>query len=120
MPSAYGDRKKLTPAIHRQYLSVFEDRDARERVLWALARALLGSSAHYAALWERRALLESMPALIVWGLKDSAFKPYQLERWERAMPRAKVVRLESAGHWPHEEEPERVTRELVDWLGESS
>jgi len=120
MPSAYGDRKRLTPAIHRQYLSVFEDRDSRELVLWALARALLGSSAHYASLWERRELLEIMPSLIVWGLKDSAFKPYQLARWQSVLPRARVVRLENAGHWPHEEEPDRVARELVDWLGESS
>ena len=40
MPSAYGDRRKLTRAIHRQYLAAFPDADSRERVLWALARAL--------------------------------------------------------------------------------
>jgi haloalkane dehalogenase len=120
MPSAYGDRKKLTAALHRQYLAVFEDRDSRELVLWALARALLGSSAYYASLWQRRALLESIPALIIWGLKDSAFRPYQLERWQTALPNAKVARLDNAGHWPHEEEPERVIHELVDWFGESS
>ena len=46
-PSAYGDRRKLTRAIHRQYLAAFPDADSRERVLWALARALLGSAAFY-------------------------------------------------------------------------
>jgi len=40
VPSAYGDRRKLTKAIHRQYLAAFPDADSRERVLWALARAL--------------------------------------------------------------------------------
>ena len=29
MPSAYGDRRKLTTAIHRHYLDVFRDREAR-------------------------------------------------------------------------------------------
>jgi hypothetical protein len=29
MPSAYGDRRKLTQAIHRQYLEVFRDRESR-------------------------------------------------------------------------------------------
>jgi haloalkane dehalogenase len=44
MPSAYGDRQKLTRDIHRQYLSVFPDAESRERVLFVLARSLLGSS----------------------------------------------------------------------------
>src|SRR5262249_20833534 len=38
MPKAYGDRTKLTPAIHRQYLEVFRERHARVEVLHALAR----------------------------------------------------------------------------------
>ena len=74
-PSAYGDRRKLTRAIHRQYLAAFPDADSRERVLWALARALLGSSAFYDGLWQRRDQLAAIPALIVWGMKDSAFRP---------------------------------------------
>ena len=29
-----------------------------------------------------------MPVLIVWGMKDSAFQPYQLERWRSLLPDA--------------------------------
>jgi pimeloyl-ACP methyl ester carboxylesterase len=43
MPSAYGDRAKLTPYIHRHYLEVFRDKDARVQVLHAPARAINGS-----------------------------------------------------------------------------
>ena len=53
MPSAYGDRKKLTQEIHRRYLDVFRDRDARVLVLHALAKSLLGSRAHYQSLLDR-------------------------------------------------------------------
>ena len=81
MPSAYGDRRKLTPAIHEQYLKVFRDRDARVLVLHALAKSLLGSRAHYQSLLERIGALRNLPVLIAWGMKDSAFKPYQLERF---------------------------------------
>jgi haloalkane dehalogenase len=115
-PSAYGDRRKLTKAIHRQYLSVFSDRDARERVLWALARALLSSGAFYDSLWQRQARLAGTPMLIVWGMKDSAFRPHLLKRWEAAFPRAEVVRLENAGHWPHEEEPARVGEAILEFF----
>ncbi|MEQ1567675.1 MAG: alpha/beta fold hydrolase [Myxococcota bacterium] len=107
-PSAYGDRAKLTLAIHAQYLAPFTDRAARTEVLWPLARALLGSSAHYASLWDRRARLAALPTTLVWGLADSAFPPRFLARWREALPQAAVTAIEGAGHWPHEEEPERV------------
>lgn len=116
MPQAYGDRRKLTAAIHRQYLERFPDPWSRETVLWRLAHALLGSSAFYDSLWQQRALLQEKPALIVWGLKDSAFLPHQLERWKETLPHAQVTVLEQAGHWPHEEEPERVIAALRAFL----
>lgn len=116
MPSAYGDRKKLTPAIHRHYLEVFRDRDARVLVLHALAKSLLGSRAHYQSLLDRIERLTSMPVLIIWGMKDSAFQPYQLERWRRLLPDAQVEAIEGAGHWPHEEEPARVVSAIERFL----
>lgn len=107
MPSAYADRRKLTPALHEQYLAVFPDRWSRGAVLWPLAHALLGSSAHYDRLWSMRDRLKELPVLIVWGTKDSAFRPTQLARWKSAAPHAEVVEL-PVGHWPHEEAPADV------------
>jgi haloalkane dehalogenase len=108
MPSVYGDRRKLTPDVHRQYLEVFRDKDARAQVLHALARALNGSRDFYARLWAQSERLTRYPALIVWGLKDGAFKPDQLDRWRQRLPDADVVSLPDAGHWPHEEAPGAV------------
>lgn len=119
-PYAYGDKKKLTPEIHRQYLSVFPTADDRERVLWALARALLGSGEFYADLWRRRAALETRPLLLVWGLQDRAFAPRFLETWRTAFPRARVAALADAGHWPHEEQPAKVIAILEHWLTETA
>ena len=115
-PSAYGDRRKLTKAIHRQYLAPFPDADGRERVLWALARALLGSSAFYDRLWQQRRRLAGVPTMIVWGMKDTAFRPHLLERWRRALPHAEVVELADAGHWPHEEAPDAVIAALAPFV----
>ena len=112
MPSVYADRRKLTKAIHAQYLAPFPDPDSRERVLYALAKALLDSSAFYASLWERRAALERIPVTILWGMKDDAFPPSYADRWQQALPHARVIRMEDAGHWPHEEQPERVLEEV--------
>jgi len=116
MPSAYGDTKKLTPAIHAHYLNVFRDRDARVLVLHALAKSLLGSRAHYQGLLDRIAMLRHVPVLIIWGMKDTAFQPYQLERWRTLLPNATVAPIDGAGHWPHEEEPAAVLAAIERFL----
>jgi haloalkane dehalogenase len=116
MPSAYGDRRALTPAIHRQYLDRFPDRWSRGAVLWPLAHALLGSSEFYESLWRERERLAGRPALIIWGMKDTAFRPKQLARWCEALPAARVVELPGAGHWPHEEAPDDVAAAVSAFL----
>jgi len=119
MPSAYGDRARLTPAVHGQYLSAFPDRWSRGAVLWTLARELLGSSAYYERLWSMRERLRELPVLLVWGTRDSAFKPYLLMRWREALPHAQVAEL-PVGHWPHEEDPEGVIAILRRFLSGST
>lgn len=116
MPSVYGNRAALTPAIHRQYLEVFRDPGSRVFVLHALAKALTGARDFYQRLWQQVARLRETPVLIVWGMKDSAFTPRVLERWIGALPQASVVRLESAGHWPHEEQPAAVLDAITRWM----
>ncbi len=116
MPSVYGDKKKLTPEIHARYLDVFRDRDSRVLVLHALAKSLIGSRAHYRSLLDRIGELKQRPVLIVWGLKDSAFKPHQLARWRSLLPNAQVVEIAEAGHWPHEEAPAQVINAIESFL----
>ncbi|HUF26610.1 MAG TPA: alpha/beta fold hydrolase [Gemmatimonadaceae bacterium] len=113
MPAAYADRSRLTRAIHEQYLAPFPDPDSRERVLFALAKSLAGSSAFFAGLWERRHRLAGVPVDILWGMRDRAFKPAMLARWEEAVPHARIHRIERAGHWPHEEVPDEFNGALV-------
>ena len=105
MPSTYADRRRLTRAIHAHYLAVFPDADARERVLFTLARSLLGSSAFFDTLWQRRARLAEVDLHLLWGMRDSAFQPPILQRWQRAFPHAHTTTFADAGHWPHEEVP---------------
>ena len=115
-PLAYADRRKLTPTIYQHYLARFPDPWSRGAVLWPLAQALLGSSAFFDALWQRRDRLRNHPALVLWGMRDPAFPPYMLARWREILPQAPVVELASAGHWPHEEAPEGVIAELQQFL----
>jgi haloalkane dehalogenase len=115
-PSAYGDKKKLTPKIHQQYLKVFPDKDSRSLVLWALAKSMLGSRDFFASLYAQREALQKLPVQLIWGLKDSAFLPAQLEKWRQIIPQAHVDTLAGAGHWPHEEEPAQVSQWMAEFL----
>ena len=116
MPSAYARRSRLTRAIHSQYLEPFRNPADRVLVLWPLAQALLGSSQFYRDLLARADRLAQVPTLVIWGLKDTAFRPHQLERWRRLLPHAKVLALAHAGHWPHEEAPAEVAEEIAEFL----
>jgi haloalkane dehalogenase len=112
MPSAYADRRRLTPTIHRHYLDRFPDPRSRREVLWTLARSLLGSSEHFDALWTSRAALQAVPAAIIWGTRDGVLPLGMLERWRAGLPHAVVTELDRSGHWPHEEQPREVLRSL--------
>jgi haloalkane dehalogenase len=115
MPSVYGNRARLTPEIRRHYLEPFKNRNDRVLVLHRLARALLESAGYYRQLEARAADLRRMPMLIIWGMKDSAFGARHLGRWQALAPHARVERLADAGHWPHEEVPDRVAALLLDF-----
>jgi pimeloyl-ACP methyl ester carboxylesterase len=115
---AWKQRRTLTPAVHRHYLAPFPDPGSRERVLWTLAREMLGSSAYYDGLWRRREQLRGRPILVLWGMADPAFTPAHLARWREVLGEsARIVELPGVGHWPQEEQPEAVVRELGGFLG---
>ena len=113
LPSALGDRKLLTRAIHRQYFGPFGSR-AERRAPWVLGCELAGSSAFYATLWAIRARLASIPTSIVWGERDPAFGPAYLARLRTALPQAVVRTLPKVGHFPAEEAPDEVSRAILE------
>lgn len=115
LPAAFADRRRLTPAVHAHYLAPFPDAASRTAP-WALARALRDASPWYDALWARRAALASVPALLVWGMRDPTFGPGYLARWRDALPQARVAELPDAGHFVQEEAPEALADAVLRFL----
>jgi haloalkane dehalogenase len=117
LPSLFGDRRKLDKAVHRQYLAPFPTRSDRYAPA-AFARELMASADWYESLWNRRSTLAHIPALLLWGMKDSAFGPEALERWKLALPHARVVEFAEAGHFVQEEAPDEATAHVREFLSE--
>jgi pimeloyl-ACP methyl ester carboxylesterase len=56
-----------------------------------------------------------MPALVVWGVKDPYVPVRFAADYARALPRAELLELPDAGHWPWLEEPDALER-IVDFV----
>lgn len=117
LPAAFGDRRKLTKAVHAHYKKALPDPKSRVGA-YTFARELLDAGPWWAELWAQRALLAAKPVLIFWGLKDKFVPPYELEKWAAALPQAEIVRFENAGHFVQEEEPERMASALRNFFGQ--
>jgi haloalkane dehalogenase len=96
LPGVFGDRSRLSKDVHRHYREPFA------QATWRRPNEVL--------------CLGTKPALIVWGLRDRAFTPRDLARWEEALPDGEVVRLTDVGHFVPEEAPERLGEAVEAFL----
>jgi pimeloyl-ACP methyl ester carboxylesterase len=60
-----------------------------------------------------------MPVLVVWGLKDKALLPIQLEGLNDLVEDLRIVLEEDAGHFIPWEKPEAVTSAIRDFMSET-
>jgi pimeloyl-ACP methyl ester carboxylesterase len=115
LKAAFGNRRRLTRAVHAGYLEPFASTDEREAP-WVLARELMGSTEWYQGLWEQRARIIHKPSLLLWGMKDPTFGPDHLAQWTGELTDARVVQVPEAGHFVPEEAPDLVAREVRAFL----
>ncbi|ATY32486.1 alpha/beta fold hydrolase [Sphingomonas psychrotolerans] len=57
----------------------------------------------------------TQPTLVIWGMKDFALLPVQLEL-DELVPDLTITRIEDGGHFVPWEKPEAVTAAIRDWL----
>jgi pimeloyl-ACP methyl ester carboxylesterase len=112
MPSGYGDKKKLTQAIHAHYQRALPDAVARVAT-FACVQEIQNAGPFWQAQWARVERLRTIPTLLCWGLKDRFFPPDLLERWRVALPQATVHTMPHAGHFVHEEAPRALAEAIA-------
>jgi pimeloyl-ACP methyl ester carboxylesterase len=52
----------------------------------------------------------SMPALVVWGMRDPYIPEHFARAYTRALPDAALIELPDAGHWPWLDRPDAIAR----------
>jgi pimeloyl-ACP methyl ester carboxylesterase len=56
------------------------------------------------------------PVLVLWGRHDPYLPMALAERQREAFPSARVEILDSSGHWPFMDDPERTERLVLEFL----
>ena len=60
-----------------------------------------------------------VPTLVIWGMRDPALLPGQLDGLEAHAADLEVVQIKEAGHYPMRSHPELVNRLIRDFLQRS-
>ena len=108
---AYGDKSRLTPAIHRHYLAPLSTPDER-MASWVFPRQIIKSSDWLSSLWQRRSALATKRILLAWGMKDIAFREKELRQWQAAFPAAQTVMFPDTGHFVAEEQAKELAHQI--------
>lgn len=102
LPAAFGERSRLTPEVHQQYLKPFGNASERNGTV-AFAKSLLRDQDYYASIGKKLTVLKNKPVLIIWGMKDAFITEKHLVWMLEQFPAAEVVKYEDAGHFVLEE-----------------
>ena len=58
----------------------------------------------------------TIPTLVIWGLQDHALVKQNLDGLEAWAQDVSIITLDDAGHFVHQDRPEQVTQEILQWL----
>jgi haloalkane dehalogenase len=116
---AFGDKSKLSPSAHQHYLRPLATPDERTGS-HIFPKEIIGSTPWLAQIWDKIGVLSDKPVLIVWGMKDIAFREKELLHWQRTFPQAQTVRLATVGHFAQEEAPTELGDAVEIFLKETT
>ena len=117
---------RLIPEQERQaYIHDWSQPGAMKAMLnWYRAAAIevpaMGEKAHK-PLWAQNPFFPEIkvPVLVVWGLKDKALLPIQLDGLQNHVPDLRWILEPDAGHFIPWEKPEVVTSAIRDFIAET-
>ena len=107
-------RRKLSKAEKAMYKAPHPTPASRVPV-HVMPREILAAHELLSEVEQGLPRLTHLPALIVWGDRDQAFKEPQRLRWERTFPNHKTVILRGASHYIQEDAPQEIVAAIEAW-----
>jgi haloalkane dehalogenase len=104
---ARGLAQKTEPAVLEMYLAPWRDRARRGAAVIAPGQ-LVKASPYLKEVEANLGSLADRPTLIVWGVKDFAFREAERAHFERIFARHHTVLLDDASHFLQEDAGERI------------
>jgi pimeloyl-ACP methyl ester carboxylesterase len=114
LPRSFG-AKKLSKKLLKQYTGPFARIKEREGPS-GFAHSLLKEQELFGAIWNKCQMFQHCPVLLIWGMQDRFLGADYLNQYLQAYPGASVVRLPGCGHFPQEEEHEKVLQACKEFL----
>ncbi len=96
-------------------LDSLADADARQAFIHT-ARSVIDPRGQRVDARDRLYLSDGVPSLIVWGEKDRIIPVAHGRRAHELMPQSRLEVFPGAGHFPHNDDPERFVRLLTGFI----
>ncbi|MFN2375954.1 MAG: alpha/beta fold hydrolase [Candidatus Binatia bacterium] len=107
-------RTMLSRKVMTAYRRPFPTPDSR-RPMHIFPREIIASRRYLEELEQSLTLLSHLPALILWGDRDFAFRSREREKFEQMFPNHHTHILQGAGHYVQEDAAAEIARTIRDW-----
>lgn len=119
MKKATADLTKLSKPVHDHYVQPLKRPNDRKGC-WIMPGQITHASDWLDELWSKREIIRNKPALLLWGMKDIAFREKELDRWKDLFPENEEFRFENVGHFVQEEKRGELCPIIEDFLARHS
>ena len=119
LPKATGKKAVLTPQVMAHYRNAQKTRSSRSASA-ALPREIIKQTKWLDSIWNDRQAFVNLPALILWGDRDIAFRQKELARWQAELINAEVHQYKECGHFLAEENPEQIAPIIAAFMKRTS
>lgn len=108
--NVYGDTTRVTAELVDRYYDMARREGNRAALVRRFSSGM--NTVDTATIAQIR-----VPTLIIWGMRDRLIPPENAERFARDIPGSRIVRFETLGHVPHEEDPTATVAPVLPFVG---
>lgn len=106
----YAVDSRLTDAVVLRYWEMLRFPGNRQ------AAVIAAGADREPRAWNKIGMIR-VPTLLLWGAKDPVFPLTHAKAFEKAIPGARLISFDDAGHLPMEEVPEKTAGAIDAWMG---